>query len=235
MWSAFSYPIVITGLAFVILGFIMYYVVGAHQKMFEEFELTLPMVTEVLFWWRDVGLYVIGGSLLVLLGIWALMRVVMSKAAWCRFVAGTPIFGRLWYWSGTAEWAGLMSVLVKNEVPMPEALRLAADGVSDAYVREMSHALAESVSRGRSVSQMLSSGNSLCASLGPLVRWGEDTGALGEAFDAGRDLLDRGVRTRALLLQTVLPPFLFIGIGSAVSFVVVSLFIPLINLVQGLS
>jgi type II secretory pathway component PulF len=58
---------------------------------------------------------------------------------------------------------------------------------------------------------------------------------LDEAFGTARELFDRRVRVRALLLQSVLPPLLFVVIACGVVMVIGALFAPLINLIQGLS
>ena len=82
---------------------------------------------------------------------------------------------------------------------------------------------------------MMASGHEWPACLVPLVRWGEETGTLAEALDAGREMLEERVRMRSLLLQMALPPVLFIAIGCLVLFAVGAMFMPMINLVQALS
>ena len=48
-----------------------------------------------------------------------------------------------------------MSVLIKHKVPLPESLRLAADGVANPHVSQLSLQLAEGVAKGRKLSQVL--------------------------------------------------------------------------------
>jgi type II secretory pathway component PulF len=95
--------------------------------------------------------------------------------------------------------------------------------------------LAEQSTAGQTLSQLLTAGRPLPASLVPLIRWGEKIDLLHEAFSAGKELFDRRVRIRAVMLHSVLPPMLFIAIATAVGLVVVALFSPLFYLIQGLS
>ncbi len=75
----------------------------------------------------------------------------------------------------------------------------------------------------------------LPAALVPMVEWGEKTGNLPESFRVGQEMLSKRARMRALLLQSILPPILFICIGCAILFVVMGLFMPLIDLISKLS
>jgi type II secretory pathway component PulF len=126
-------------------------------------------------------------------------------------------------------------VLVKYKIQLPEALQLAADGVSDAHVRQLSVWLAEGTANGQTLSDLLTQRPRLPTSLIPLLRWGEKSGLLAEAFRAGREMFEMRVRVRSLLLQSILPPMLLIALGCTVGFFLIALFMPLIGLIQGLS
>jgi type II secretory pathway component PulF len=150
-------------------------------------------------------------------------------------VGTIPVLGPMVQWSGVAEWAGLMGVLTRYRVALPDALQLAADGVANAAVGQLSRRMAGKAAEGQSVAQMVAESGQLPNSLIPLVRWGEQTGTLSEAFDTGRELLLRRVQIRAMLLKSILPPVLLIGIGCVVIFVVIGIFMPLVSMISGLS
>ena len=150
-------------------------------------------------------------------------------------MATMPLVGHISYWSGLAEWMGLMSVLVNQEVPMSEALRLSATGVRNAYVGNIVNSLATAAEGGKSFSDALTQNSRVPASLVPVIRWGERVGLLSEALSTTRELLQRRVRIRALMLRSVIPPILFVLIVCQVAAMVIALFLPLFGLLQGLS
>jgi type II secretory pathway component PulF len=82
---------------------------------------------------------------------------------------------------------------------------------------------------------MLSTTRQAPNSLIPLVRWGEEKGSLTDAFCTGREMFEARVRVRSLLLQTIMPPILFVAIACCAIFVVSGVFLPLTNMIQGLS
>lgn len=231
----FAYPAFVACLAAIILGCIVFLVSGTYRRMFAEFGLQLPLQTRLLFWWQDYGGWLIAGAAIALVGAAAVSRLTLGPVRWMRLIANLPIVGPLSYWSGLAEWCSLLSVLLKHRIALPDALRLSADGVQNAYVGQLSRTLAEQSAAGQTLSQLLTAGRRLPGSLVPLIRWGEKIDLLHEAFSAGKELFDRRVRIRAIMLHSILPPMLFIAIATAIGLVVVALFGPLFYLIQGLS
>jgi type II secretory pathway component PulF len=235
LWASLAYPLVIVGLAIAVFLFIMALVTGSFYRMYCDFELSLPATTALLMWlYREGGWVLLGLSLAAAL-IATVIRWTTTKATRQRLYKGIPLLGPLWRWAGWAEWAGLMSVLVRRQVPLAEALRLAADGMRDADMGRVSLQLADGVGQGQSLSQLAALHRRLPSSLVPLLHWGERTGVLAEALAAGRAMFESRLKTRTWLLQSILPPIVFILVGSWFLFVVGALFLPLVSMIQGLS
>ena len=118
---------------------------------------------------------------------------------------------------------------------MAESLRIAASGVQSKALEQVSLGLAHNAERGIALSDSLASGARLPGEFLPIIRWGEDTGELSEAFAVIRDIFVRRVQRRSLMLQSILPPIMFVTAGSLVAFFVVALFMPLVSLISALS
>jgi type II secretory pathway component PulF len=222
-------------LAAVVLLLVILGVSEPYLRLFDDFELELPLSTRLLIWWREFGLAVAAGIAAGSIALVILLRLVLPRTSWSRIIAGIPIFGPLAHWTALAEWCSLVSVLVKNRIALPEALRLSAAGIENAYVGQIAKELGERTAEGQSLSELLAANRPLPVSLVPLVRWGERVGSLDEAFGTARELFDRRVRVRALMLQSILPPILFVLIACSVVMVIGALFAPLTNLITGLS
>jgi type II secretory pathway component PulF len=233
--QGFAYPLFVVCLAALLILVVICFVSVPFIRMFTEFELMLPLSTRLLIWWREYGLTLIGCAAVGTAALSTLLRLVLPRAYWSRMIAGIPVVGPLSHWAALAEWCSLLSVLIKNQVALPEALRLSAVGIENAYVGKIATELGERTAEGQSLSELLATSRPLPISLVPLVRWGERAGSLDEAFGTARELFDRRVRVRALLLQSILPPLLFVVIACGVVMVIGALFAPLLSLVTGLS
>ena len=231
----FAYPLFVVCLASLLILFVLFGVSHTYIKMFEEFELEIPMSTRLLIWWRDYGVALAACLAVACVAIALSLRVLLPRATWSRIIVGVPIIGPLTYWIGLAEWCSLLSVLVKNQISLPEALRLSASGIQNAHVGRIAMELAGRAAEGHPLSELLSASRPLPVSLIPLVRWGERVGLLHEAFGTGRELFDRRVKVRALMLQSILPPVLFVFLAGSVGMVVIALFAPMTNMIHSLS
>jgi len=233
--SGFSYVLFVLIFALAVLTFIGYYVTGVIGNLLQDFDLRLPLVTQLLFWWRDYGALLAGCAVLAI-GLLAVMyRVIAGRARWERLLITVPLFGAMWQSTAVADWSGLLSVLLRHEIPLPDALRMAGHGIHNAHVGSVSLRLADGVARGRQLSQLMFSQRAIPSSLIPLVEWGEQSGALSESFRVGREMYGKRAVMRAALIQAVIPPLAMVSIGCVVLFVVFGLYAPMLNLISALS
>jgi type II secretory pathway component PulF len=233
--DAFWYPLVVLVLALGLLLFFGAFVTRSFQVMFADFGLSLPLITELVLWWGGTGIWLVLVIAAVAVVLFVVYRGVAGRASWQRLLGTMPVLGPVWQASGVAQWMGLLRVLLTHGVTLPDALRLAGHGAHNAAIGQTSLRLADGVVRGRPLSQLLMSQPALPATLVPLVQWGEQAESLRDAFQLGQDMFEERARARAGMIQAILPPLLFIGVGCMVIFIVVGLFMPLINLISQLS
>jgi len=129
--ASIAYPLLVFGLTLALLALFPLFIVPPFKVMFDEFQLALPIVTEMMIRTSDIFLWIAESAGWVLLVAFGLMFVGMFLLAtgWGggplqRFLATVPFAGPLWHWSGTAAGARLLAILLDHEVPLPEALRL---------------------------------------------------------------------------------------------------------------
>lgn len=112
---------------------------------------------------------------------------------------------------------------------------MTGDSLADSAVKADCYAMSLAVEEGRSLSSELTLSAALPATLAPLVRWGEKSGDLPDALRSASDLFRDRIQLRAMLLRSIAPPLVFVVIAAGVGYTILSLFLPLISLIQGLS
>jgi len=239
MWwsikASLTYPLVLLVLATVIGIAISVGLLRSFVEMFADMELDLPACTQFFVWFHRTGvIWVVGLSGLVVVAA-ILLRLLGGAARWSRLVSTLPLVGVLWHWSGIAELARLAGVLAEQDVPLPDALRLAAAAVRDANMREVGGKLAAGVEQGGRLSEAMSATPRIPASLVPIVRWGERAGRLPEAFRVAAEMFEGRLQMRAELVRTILPPLVFVAVACGVLMLLAGLFLPMISLIQSLS
>ncbi|MCA9121832.1 MAG: type II secretion system F family protein [Planctomycetaceae bacterium] len=240
--GSITYPLLVLGMTMFVLSFLPVYIVPQFAQMFEEFELELPMATqavvsisETILWFGGPGLLVVLILAFVLVLLLILGSFGIGTPVTHRLTTTMPLIGPIWQWSGTAAFSRLLATMLEYDIPLPDALLLARDGVRDPEINDAATSFARGVENGRTLSDLLAESKRLPASITPFVRWGERTGKLPEALRAVADMLLLRVQMRTLLLRSIAPPVVFILVGIMVGFTIVALFMPLISLIQGLS
>ena len=96
-------------------------VAPVFKQMLTEFQLRLPLPTEVFFSLSDVWMPLTLSELaVVVLGLVA-VRLFGGRRAYSQLMGAIPIVGKLWYWSGSAEGLRALGLLVENQIPLPQA------------------------------------------------------------------------------------------------------------------
>jgi len=233
--SALAYPTILLTFATVIGLWMDIFVIGTFVEMYEEFELMLPAMTQFVVLLHVAGTWWLCVPVVGVLVALVLLRLFGGAVRWRRMLATVPLIGPLWHWTGVCELARLLAVLLEQGIPVPEALRLAADGVHDANMRQLGLWLADGTQQGQPLSTLLESTYRLPATLRPLVRWGERTGELADAFRVAGTAYARRVQVRADLVRGVVPPIVYVVIAVTIGLVAIALFLPLVATMSGLS
>jgi type II secretory pathway component PulF len=232
--ASLSYPALAMALSCLVFLLFAVWVVPVFGKMYDEFGMKLPRVTHMTLWAAESGSRI----LMSMIGVGAVsvvvLRLVGGAAGWSLLVTNMPLIGLPWHWTGVAEMLRMLSLLVEHRVPLPEALRLAADGTSDAYLGEQCRVLASRVEQGSSLAMALVRLRTLPLSIVPLVRWGEHHGVLADALRSAAEMIEGRLNMRTDMLVQVIPPVLLICVGATLLSMIVGLFLPMIGLIQGL-
>jgi type IV pilus assembly protein PilC len=235
MLASLAYPAIAVVLAMAVFLFLGVAVVPTFRVMFAEFGMKLPAPTVYVLQATDFATrlfpFVAGLILAVAVGT----RLFGGRAGWSALVTHLPLVGPTWHWTGTAEMLRGLGLLIEHRVPLPEALRLTAGGISDAYIAQQCRALATRVEGGRSLTMSLVDLRTLPLSIVPLVRWGEQHDQLEASLRSAAEMIENRLKVRSSLLAQVIPPLLYIFVLVSVVSAFLSLFLPLISLIQGLS
>lgn len=232
--AAMAYPLIVLVMTIAVYVLFLVFLVRPFREIYTEFELVLPTWTLTLFWVATTGVQILGAVGLTLAGVLAALRLIGGRAGWSWLMTNVPLFGPVWHWTGTAEMLRSLSLLVDHQVPLPEALRLTGGGISDAYIGDQCRALAKRTEQGTPLWAALVELRTLPLSIVPLMHWGEEQGALAEALRTAAEMLEGRLRVRSGLLVLILPPAVFILVGT-VAASMIALVIPMIALIQGLS
>jgi type IV pilus assembly protein PilC len=157
--GAMIYPVVVVTAACGILVFIMMKIVPTFQEMFEEFDLDLPAITQLLI---AMSSYIVRYWFLLILipvGFWLLTKLIRKfkhgRMGWDMFIIKVPILGGLVEKNILARTTRTLGTLVSSGVPILEALNITRETSNNAMFERLFSKVSESIREGDVISKPL--------------------------------------------------------------------------------
>jgi general secretion pathway protein F len=237
---ALLYPTLVAGVAYGLFLGLVTIVVPRLVATMEDLSLTVIAPVRWLetigrfapYWW-PIGPLILLGLLLVWFLSGRASRIRTMSWSPVRLIPGARLLLKDYE---SANFSGLLALLVENGVTLPEALTLAGEASGDPRLVRETATLAEALRRGESVREATSRSG---PAITPLVRWaisaGSSQGPLAEILRGIASTYRTRARVRSERLRVLLPiVFTFAIAAGATLLYGLALFIPLVNLLDGL-
>lgn len=237
--GAMVYPSVVIFVAVAILTFIMVMIIPKFKKIFDEFGLSLPTATKTLIdisdwmasYWYVIPLFPL--SVYLLLKLIRLTRA--GNYALDRITLWIPIIGGLVEKTIVARTMRTLGTLISSGVPILEALSIIKETANNAVFERMFQRVLESIREGDTIADPLREARLVDDMVVNMVEVGEETGDLDTMLYKVADFYDEEVDTLVKSLISLLEPIMIVFLGGVIGAIVISLFLPLIKLLEGLS
>jgi len=146
-----------------------------------------------------------------------------------------PIIGPLIEKTIVARTMRTLGTLVASGVPILEALGIVRETCTNAVFERMFQRVYESIREGDTIAQPLKESRLVDDMVVNMVDVGEETGDLDTMLYKVADVYDEEVNVMVESLISLLEPLMIVVLGVIIGAIVISLFLPLIKLLEGLS
>lgn len=234
--SATLYPSVVLLVAVSVLTFMLLVVVPTFLSIFDELDAELPLLTRGLLsvvhvvqhWW-----YVLLG-LLVALGLAARgwVQTPGGRRALDSWMLRLPVFGRLNTLLILGSMARSLAMLLGSGLPLLQVLEATGEVLGNSVFRRALVEVHQGVSRGESLAETMRWTGVIPSFVVEMVRVGEQAGSLEPMLAKVAEYYDRQAEEMVGNLTSLLEPIMLVGIGGVVALVLVSLFLPILTLLN---
>lgn len=233
---AFTYPAIVTVVAFAIVIFLLSYVVPQVVSVFANTKQKLPLLTVIMlalsdfvraWWWAALGVIV-----LVVLAVRSLLRQPGVRLEWHRWLLTAPLAGKLIRGYNTARFASTLAILVSAGVPILRSLQAAGETLGNEALRANVEDATTRVREGASLARALSAQNQFPPVLVHLIRSGEATGNLPVMLERAAQGEGQELERRTMFLTSLLEPLLILTMGVVVLLIVLAVLMPIIEINQ---
>jgi general secretion pathway protein F len=233
---AFTYPAIVTAVAFAIVIFLLTYVVPQIVSVFANTRQQLPFLTVAMLalsnfvrhWGWLLALILLTASMGVR---WALRDPVL-KLRWHTWKLSAPIYGRFERSLNTSRFASTLAITISSGVPILRALQTSRDTLSNVALRAQVEAATAGVREGVSLARALSDHPYFPPLLIHMIRAGEVTGELPAMLNRAAQMQEQDLERRALTIAGLLEPVLILAMGVVVLLIVLAVLMPIIEINQ---
>ena len=233
---AFTYPAIVTAVAFAIVIFLLTYVVPQIVSVFANTKQQLPFLTLAMLslsgFVRHWGWLVALLTGLAFIGWRRALRDPAVKMRWHRWLLTAPLYGRFERSLNTSRFASTLAITISSGVPILRALQTSRDTLSNVAMREQVAEATASVREGVSLARALSAHPYFPAMLIHMIRAGEVTGELPAMLNRASQMQEQDLERRALIIAGLLEPVLILAMGVVVLLIVLAVLMPIIEINQ---
>mgnify|MGYP001202168410 FL=1 len=236
--QAMIYPSAIVTFAIIVAIFMLWKVIPVFGGIYQELGASLPGLTAAVLGLSNfVSRYII----IIVVG---LIAIVVLYRRWSKTPAGReivdrtklklPVMGNLMQKISLSRFTRTLSTLIGGGVPMLESLKIASTTTDNVIIERQVLNARQMVSEGKSLHDSLkqASQDQFPAMMIQMVNVGESTGTLDEMLGKLANFFDDEVDNAVSSLLSALEPLVLIFVGGIVGTLVISMYLPLFNLIQ---
>jgi len=149
---------------------------------------------------------------------------------WDRRVLSFPLFGNLIRQIAIARFSRTLATLLKSGVPLLTSLDIVRNIVGNVRLAQVIDESREAIKEGESIAAPLKRSGEFPPLVYHMVAIGERSGQLEEMLTNVANAYDAQVETKIGALTALLEPFMIVGMGVAVAFIVFSILMPILQI-----
>jgi type IV pilus assembly protein PilC len=234
--SAMTYPTILIVFSFILMGLLMNFVIPQFADFYKSFEAEMPRITKTVMA-LAVGL---NRRWYVLVGLVAAAAIAVSRLRRRpdflyqvdRLKLRVPFGKTIWLESGISLFSRTLGLLLEAGIPLLSAIGIAIQAVPNAWIVRHMKDVPDHIRNGEGLSDSLAQSATFPPLALDMVRIGESSANLQGMLGDMADFYDDRVRGKIETLVTLVEPVVIIVMGIVVAAMLLSVYIPIFNIIR---
>lgn len=232
--SALIYPAILTFAGLAALLFMAIKIIPTFAEIFKGFNVTLPLLTEILlgisYFLRSyfiLLILIIGGV------IFAFKKYVETKPgrkSFEKFKFKLPVFGDFFMALNIERFSSGMATLLESGVPILYSLEISERSVDNLIMADIVRKIKEDVREGKPLRDSLEKSGFFEPMIIQMVGIGEEIGELPQMFKRINSFYQERCDTFLARFVAMFEPFVLVFIGSLIGIMVIGMFLPIFKI-----
>jgi len=234
--SAMVYPIILIILCIVVVIFLVTFILPTFVGMFTNSGVALPLPTRMLLAFSH---YLNNNAMMITIAIGVIFLLFaqyfsteLGRKSYHRSLLRLPVLKGLNIKILTARFARNLSTLLSSGVPLLTALDNVSSVIGNMVVAEEIMRYREEIQKGSELHQVVRDGHLFPPMLDNMMEIGKESGALDTILEKTADYYDDEAEQALQRLVTMFEPAMIIFLAVIVGFIVISMAMPMFDMVQ---
>jgi type IV pilus assembly protein PilC len=237
--SALVYPAAVISIAGLVVGVILWKVIPTFASLFAGLGAQLPLPTRIVIglsnWLVRLMLPLVIGAVVGGYFLKQYYGTYKGRRVLDRLSLRMPVIGMILRKIAVARFCRTLSTLISSGVPILDGLEITARTSGNAIVEDAIMETRKSVEGGQSLAAPLKQTDVFPPMVVQMISVGEQTGALDSMLSKIADFYEDEVDTAVANLMTLMEPILILFLGTVVGGIVISMYLPIFELINQLS
>jgi len=240
--GAMTYPCIVMVVALIVVIGLVTFVLPKFMLLFVELGMqkdAMPVMTVMLMNFSDFLTTKWWIVLLMLAAFYTSFRMFVrtrvGRRAYDRLKLKAPVFGKLNHKICLARFSRTLGTLLVSGVPILQALETVAGTVANEIIGDAILEARSRIREGDRIADPLQKSKMFPPMVVQMIAIGEESGALDQMLTKIADFYESEVDATLQSLTSAIEPLLIVFLGAAVGFIVISMFLPLIAVIQNLT
>ena len=234
--SGMTYPVLMMVVAFLLMLGIFTFVIPKLTKIFISMNKPIPTPTRILMtisdtiidWWF---VFIIAG--VIISGIFTkYTNTTLGRAKWDAFKLKLPLVGPLIRMIAVTRFSSTMATLLGSGVPILASMNIARNLIGNVPIAKAITDARENITEGQSIAEPLRKSGEFPPMMIHMIAIGEKTGELPEMLRNVAETYEEQVNNKIDAMTSLLEPLMIVGMGGAVGVIVMSVFMPLMEIMN---
>lgn len=238
--AAVTYPILVMVMAIGIVIGLVTWVVPKFIEVFRDLEIKeFPAPTQLLIDVSDFltqkWYYVILGIVIFIIVWRAFASTQFGRRVIDRMKLKVPVFGKLHHKICLARFSRTLGTLLTSGVPILQAMETVAGTVGNHILADAVLEARARIREGDRIGDPLEKSRQFPPMVVHMISVGEESGSLDYMLQKIADFYEGEVESTLASLTAALEPLLIVFLGVVVGFIVIAMFMPMIDAISNLS
>ena len=236
--AAMIYPAVVVSMALIITTVLIVKVVPTFATIYDSLGQKLPVMTQMLIDLSNVlqhqFIFLVGGLVVIIVGFIKYRQTDAGRLQTDTLALKLPIFGDLICKVSVSRFSRTFSTLSQSGVAILETLDIVGKTCGNRVIELLVDEVKTSVREGESIAVPLSKSKVFPPMVTRMIAIGEKSGQLEKMLSKVAEFYDEQVDTAVEGLTKLIEPLIIAFLGIVVGFIVVALFMPILNLTSAM-